>query len=61
MDYLVMWGGKLKGREKLYQTGDAAAHERIVQKLRSGEKVRWNVVAAATAAEQAEKEPKKEC
>ncbi len=43
MDYLVLWGGKHKGREKLYQTGDAAHHEFILKRLKTGMRVNWVV------------------
>ena len=41
MDYLVLWGGEQKGREKLYQTGDAKHHEFILSKLRQGKRINW--------------------
>jgi len=43
VDYLVLWGGKLKGRERLYQTGSDAAHDRIVADLKAGKVVNWKV------------------
>ncbi len=56
MDYLVLWGGAQKGREKLYQTGDEAAHARIVARLKARETVRWNVIEPEKVAGEEEKE-----
>lgn len=40
----MLWGGKERGRQKLYRTGHPADHERIVARLQAGKAVRWPVV-----------------
>lgn len=46
MDYLIHYGNRDKdsrsGTQKLFQTGDIEAHNRIVESLLSGEKIKWN-------------------